>query len=424
MARFSGSFSSQLIGTALVVVLTNACSAPAPQAGGPPAIPVQTETVKTSTVEESSEFVGSLEAQERVALRPEVEGRIVEIYVSPGQSVSRGTPIAQLRPDRDEASVSGAAASVAAAQAARATAAARLRSAEAERQRAAADVELQTTEFNRTQTLVAEGAQSQQALDQARNRRDTATAALRAAEEEVRAARAALREAEAEVARNQAERDVASEDLQNTQVVAPIAGTVGNVPVKVGDYVTTSDAITNIVQNQILDLSLSIPIERASDLRVGLPVELVNDQGEAMADGRISFVSPEVDTTNQLILAKASFPNNGRLKDGQYVRARLIWSTAPGVVVPTDAVTRFAGQTFVFVVEPGEAAPSGEPQQIARQRAVKLGSIQGNSYQVLSGIEPNDQVIVSGVLNLSDGVPVTVGPPGASPAASPGAPPQ
>ncbi|MBF2002133.1 MAG: efflux RND transporter periplasmic adaptor subunit [Synechococcales cyanobacterium M58_A2018_015] len=420
MARFNVSLSSQLIGTVLLVSLANACSAPAPQAGGPPAMPVQVENVQTSTVEESSEFVGALEAQERVALRPEVEGRIVEIYVSPGQSVAQGDAIAQLRPDRDEAAVSGAAASVAAAQAARGTAAARLRSAEAERQRAAADLELQTTEFNRTQTLVAEGAQSQQALDQARNRRDTAAAALRAAEEEVRAARAALGEAEALVARNQAEQAVATEDLRNTQVVAPIAGTVGNVPVKVGDYVTTSDAITSIIQNQALDLNLSVPIERAGDLRVGLPVELMDDQGEPIATGRISFVSPEVDTANQLILAKASFPNNGRLKDGQFVRARVIWSTTPGVVVPTDAVTRFAGQTFVFVVEPGDAAASGEPQQIARQRAVKLGRIQGNSYQVISGIEPNEQVIVSGVLNLSDGVPVMIAPPGASP----GAPPQ
>jgi multidrug efflux pump subunit AcrA (membrane-fusion protein) len=109
-------------------------------------------------------------------------------------------------------------------------------------------------------------------------------------------------------------------------------------------------------------------------------------------------------------MAKASFPNNGRLRDGQFVRARVIWQSEPGILVPTTAVTRVAGNPFIYVAETGKA-PSGESQQIARQRPVKLGAIQGNSYQVQSGLSPGDQIIVSGILNLSDGAPITIGQP-------------
>ncbi|HEY9660074.1 MAG TPA: efflux RND transporter periplasmic adaptor subunit, partial [Allocoleopsis sp.] len=222
-------------------------------------------------------------------------------------------------------------------------------------------------------------------------------------------ANAQLAEAQARLERAQADRSLAGANLQDTRVVAPIAGVVGNVPVKVGDYVTTDDTLTNIIQNQTLDLSISVPIERASQLRVGLPVELMDANGKSLITGRVSFVSPEVNTTEQSILAKASFPNNGNLKDGQFVRARLVWQREPGILVPTAAITRIAGQTFVYVAEPGAADASGQPQQVAKQRLVQLGEIQGNSYQVISGLKPGEKVVTSGVLNLSDGAPIMVG---------------
>jgi RND family efflux transporter MFP subunit len=380
---------------------------------------VQLQAVETSTVQESSEFVGALEAQNRVDLRPEVDGRIVQILVSPGQAVAAGEPIAELKSDRTEAQVSGATADVGAAAAARGTAAAQLQAAQADVEKAEADVALQNTQYRRTAALVSEGAQAQQTLDQAANQRATALAALKAAQEQVRAYQAALAESDARLSSSQAAQDVATTDLNNNLVRAPIAGIVGNVPAKVGDYAQTDTTITSIIQNGALDLNLSVPIERTVDLRTGLPVELLDQNGKALTTGRITFVSPEVNATDQAVLAKATFPNNGRLKDGQLVRAKLIWQTAPGILVPTNAVTRIAGQTFVYVAgtsaaeaPAGEAAPqqspTGEPQQVAQQRLVRLGDIQGNSYQVLEGLKPGEQIVVSGILNLQDGSPIAV----------------
>lgn len=416
MARVSHSLSSRLVGVALLAsMVASACSNPGAQEQGFPPALVETQTTKTDRVQDSSEFVGSLEAQERVNLRPEIDARIVSILAASGDRVEAGTPILELRADVDRAQVSGATADVEAARAAVNTARAQLQAAEADRARAEADVRLQTAEYERTAQLVTEGAQSQQELDQAINSRDTAIATLRSAQDQVGVAQAQLNQAQAQLSSSEANQAIATSNLGDTTVNAPIAGVVGNIPVKVGDYVTTADTLTSIIQNQVLDLNIAVPIERNDQLRVGLPVELVDGQGTVVVRGQISFISPEVNTANQAVLAKASFPNNGNLRDGQFARARIIWQTGPGILVPTSAITRIAGQTFVFVAEPGEPGPDGQPQQIAKQKPVTLGSIQENSYQVLSGLEPGEQVITSGVLNLQDGVPIMQGQPGQQP---------
>lgn len=424
-SRQSGSWKPGLwVGLPLATLMVSACGGGPPMMQGQPPVPVELQEVTASTVEEFSEFVGVLEAQERVALRPEISGRIVEILVEPGQRVEAGTPIALLRAEQSRAELSGAVADVEASIASVNTAEARLRSAEASRARAAADLELEVTELERTRSLVTEGALPQQELDRATNRQQTAAAALRVAEEDVGAARAALNEAQARLNRARADQQVAREDLQDSQVVAPIAGLVGDVPAQVGDFVSSSDVITSIIQNDVLELNLAVPIERSPELRVGLPVELLGADGEAVARGQISFISPEVDAGQQSVLAQAQFQNNGALKDGQFVRTRVIWSSAPGVLVPTDAISRIAGETFVFVAgtpdqcpqegAPGgpppaaaQGAPEGEaPPQVALQRPVTLGVLQDNRYEVVSGVEENEQVVVSGVINLQNCAPI------------------
>ena len=431
----------RLAGTALLVsLLASACGGGAPSAQlNPPAMLVQLQTVKSSSLLDTSEFVGALEAQAKVTLSPEVDGRVVQIFVKPGDVVKVGTLIAQLRSDKTQASASGAVADVNAARAALNTNSARVKAAEADRDSAAADVRLQESDLQRTQTLVSQGAQSRQTLDRARNSRDTAIAALRSAEADIQAAQAALAESSAEVDRSEADRAVAAEDLQDKRVLAPIAGVVGDIAMKVGDVVSSTTTLTSITQNNALDLNISVPIERSRELRVGIPVELLDEQNQPLLRGRISFVSPAVSTTNQAILAKATFVNDGSLRDGQLVRTRIIWNTKPGVLVPTVAVTRVAGQTFVYVAEQAKPAadpasagdgaaadnaaadnaaapapadgqpPASQPQQIARQRPVTLGNIQGNQYQVISGVKAGEDVVVSGILNLSDGIPITVG---------------
>lgn len=372
------------------------------------AVPVTLQDVEQETVQQSSGFVGLLDAQRGVVLKPEADGRITRIFVSPGDSVSVGDPILQIDPDRSQAEVSAAQANVSVTRASLNSARAQLSSAEADRNRAEADLALQNEELRRTEFLVEEGAQSEQLLDQAIRNRDTAQATLDAAQEQVRAANAAVEEAIAALNQAQAQAAAVQEDLSYTRVVAPIEGIVGDIPVKLGDYVEIGDDLTTITQNQSLELELSVPIERRDQLRVGLPVELRRFEGDPLVvTGRISFISPQVNAETQSVLAKATFQNTtGQLQDDQRVEARIIWEEQPGVLVPATAVSRLGGQTFVFVAEPQPDASEGEPQLLARQKLITLGELQGNSYQVIDGLEAGETLVVSGILNLSDGTPI------------------
>lgn len=383
--------------------LTRREGAPPPAAAA--ATAVETETLQPSRVRVTTDFVGSLEAENRVMLRPEVEGRVTQILVADGESVSAGQPVVQLDSERSQALVSGALANIEAVRASRNTAQADLLEAEANRDSALADQTLQQTEYERTQTLVASGALPQQSLDQVSRSRDAAAASLTAAERRIEAATANLAEANASLTRAESDVAVANTDLSDFRVVAPIDGIVGDMEIKVGDYVNAGTPLTTLTQNQTLDLRLSIPVERGDELQLGMPVELrVDADTPPLLIGSISFISERIEAGAQSILAKATFPNpNGLLRDEQFVRATMIWNEAPGVTVPTTAVSRVGGQSFIFVLAPSEEAPG---EYVAVQRPIQLGGIEGNRYQVMEGLEAGETIITAGILRLSDGAPV------------------
>ncbi|MEC4803961.1 MAG: efflux RND transporter periplasmic adaptor subunit [Jaaginema sp. PMC 1079.18] len=395
-----------------------------------PGIPVTVKEVKLDTLEESSEFVGTLEAQSRVELQPRVEGRVLQILVKSGDRVETGTPVIQLEPTQNQAEVSAAVANVTAQKASLNNARAELNASraevarlaaqvaqqEAEVQRLQAELDLAKVNYNRTQGLVEQQVLPRQELDNKKRDLDTAQASVnaarqalvasrnaqRVAEERVEAARANLDRDNAAVAQAEAQVNVVSQDLEFNRIVAPISGVLGDVRVKVGDIVNSDDVLAIIVQNNALELRIAVPVERSEQLRVGLPVELLLE-GDRVIRGRISFVSPEVDREAQAILAKATFPNDGILRDGQFVRARAIWDSNPGISIPTTAISRIGGQTFVFVPE-----TNSEQGTIAKQRPIQLGEVQGQQYQVVSGLEAGEEIVTEGILKLSDGAPIVV----------------
>lgn len=403
-----------------------------PMGGMPPGVSVVVEPVQAGTVRETSEFLGSLESESGVTLQPEVSGRIIEVRAVEGQRVERGEPIALISPDRSQAEVNAARASVSSAQAnvsvaraAEASSAATLRSLLAREAELVAELDLSQKDFDRSVELEGEGAISTQALDTARRDLEASKALLQSAREEIAASQASLEQAqasfdqaEASLSEAEANQAVAQENLQDRTVVAPIAGIVGDVEVKLGNYVTPSTVITNIMENTVLELDIEVPVDERNRLNLGLPVELVAaGEEEAIADGSITFISPQTNADTQTVLVKAQFDNPQQsLQDSQRIEARIVWSEDTGVLVPTSAVTRLGGQTFVFVTEEGtpEELPPPEaippdmpaPTQVARLRPVELGAIQDNSYQILSGLERGEEIVVSGILNLRDGTPI------------------
>jgi len=190
--------------------------------------------------------------------------------------------------------------------------------------------------------------------------------------------------------------------LHYYQVVAPRAGIVGDVPVRVGDRVLTTTTLTTVDRPGSLEAYIYVPIEKSAQLKMNLPVQIVDGSGNPLATSRITFISPQVDTTTQTVLAKAKIANSkDSLRTAQFIRARVIWGSQEKPVVPVVAVSRIGGLYFAFVAEADQKGG-----YVVHQKPLQIGQIVGNNYVVLDGVKPGDKVVVSGTQFLIDGVPV------------------
>ncbi|NJN71414.1 MAG: efflux RND transporter periplasmic adaptor subunit, partial [Limnothrix sp. RL_2_0] len=382
---------------------------PMPQGQAPMGVPVKFEILEEDILETVTEYVGVLEADQLVTLKSETDGSVQSILVTEGNFVEAGTPILRLKSERSQASLGQAIANVEAAKAAEINAKAQLSTVRAEKVEAEADLKLQEQDFDRIKDLVESGALAKRERDQSQRNVDVAAAKVLTIEQRIQAAQASINQAQANLRQVNNSVAIANEDLRDTTIAAPVPGFVGDLSVKQGDYVEQAETLGTITQNQNLSLNFFVPIEQAPQLRPNVPVELIDYRTlDTIGKGRVSFISPEVDFTSQTILAKASFDNpDNRLFTGQLVKAKVIWQQQIGVSVPVTAISRLGGETFVFVAQPNPNQEGEDaPPLIAVQTLVKLGKIEGDRYQVIEGVGIGDKIITTGILNLSDGVPI------------------
>lgn len=398
---------SRLLLTMLCIsVFINACGKSEPVAKAQAPIPVKIETLSSGKVQSSSDFVGTLEASELVVVKPEIQGQIEQVLVQPGDQVEQGASIMTLKPDQTVPQFEAAQINVGNTRAAREAAVREREVATAKLATAQSDLDLAETNFRRAKFLLGQGAIGQFTYDQAKNNVDGARNRLKTAKEDLQVAEVGIKQADGNIRQAQAQADVAKVNVGFKQILAPIAGVVGDIPVKLGDYVTVGQTVTSITQNQALDLRIAIPSNESTKLRLGLPVELIDpNTKQKIAMGNINFISPNVNAQAQSILVKARFLNqNGQLKNGQFVQAKVIWAQNPGILVPVTAVTRTGGQGFVFVVN--ETAKDQQTQTVVEQRPVTLGDVQGDRYEIIKGIKPGEQIATSNILKLRNGVSV------------------
>mgnify|MGYP002629751010 FL=1 len=357
-----------------VALLLVACGSK-PQARQP--LAVQTETIGEASFSPSIEVISQLSSTTDVALKPEVDGRVVKILVTQGQRVKAGQPILVLDNVQQSAAL------------------------DASKAEARKDI----VNAERYIFLNEQGAVS------TKDRDFYVTRAIQS--------------------RDQARAKAA--DLGYKYVTAPISGEIGDLDtVKLGDYVRQGQAITGIVDNRDLWTLMDVPATQASRVRLGQPVELKSQGNPPVINiGKVVFISPYYGVSgNQsspnTVLVKAAFPNlTGKLKTGQYVRNRIITGNSRQLSVPVQAVMMQAQQPFVYRVfrlnqvlakirastqipaaqkQKLEALPPETP--IVVQMPVKLGTLEGNRYPLLSGLAAGDQVVVSNTALLRTGMPV------------------
>lgn len=324
------------------------------------ATPVQVRLVESKRITNATEYLALLKSRHSASINPQVEGYITRIYVKSGDRVTTGTPLLQIDPLKQEATVN---------------------SQEASRLAQESNVNLARTNLERSKKLWEAGVIAKADLDNAQTTYDTAVAQLKSLEHQVEQQKV---------------------ELHYYKVSAPMDGIVGDVPVRMGDRVTVATLLTTVDEPGALEAYIYVPADRARDLRLGMPVKLLDETGSLRAETQITFISPQVDSDTQTVLAKAAVPNaKANLRIAQQIRAQVVWGNAPGPVVPVLAVTRINGQYFVFVAEK-EAKGT-----FARQKMVKVGDIFGNDYAVLEGLKPGDHLIVSGAQFLQDGAAVS-----------------
>jgi RND family efflux transporter MFP subunit len=406
--------------------------------GGPPApgpARVAVAAPIASTVRDSSEYVATLQSRQSVAVQPQVSGRITQIYVKSGDRVSAGAPLLQLDASEQQAQVAGNSAGIQAAnadlEASKADAdSARqsLKALGAERASRQSDLAFNEQEYQRYKNLFRQGAISKQIVDQKLNSLRQSRASIAQIDSQMRAQDATIQRSRANIYRSQQQRDQAvatanqgQVQLRYYSVKAPIDGTIGDIPAKIGDLVTPTSQMLNVTQNRQLEIQIALPLEKEGQLRPGLPVELLSQTGTVLLRGAVSYIAPNVDAQNQSIQVKAIFDNSGgQLRTNQIVRARVIWSAKAGVLVPTTAISRLAGKNFVFVSEPysrsdcaaqakaqKKAAPAPAADQlVAVQKPIALGQIIGNNQEVIEGLSLSDRVVVSGLLQLQSCAPI------------------
>jgi RND family efflux transporter MFP subunit len=349
-----GTLSAGALASGLGCNRTQAKQAPAPQA-----LPVKIQPVSLEPVPQTTEYVATIKSRRSANIQPQVDGNITKILVKSGDRVSAGQVLITIDPLKQEAVVN------------------QQRSTEAQMK---ATLEYNKSELERQKGLYEAQVASKQTYEQAVQ----AFANSQAAWEAAKAATLSQQQ-----------------QLGYYNLRAPFSGVVGDIPVRLGDYVSSTTLLTTVDENKDLEAYVYIPTELAGSIRTGLPIQIVTSTGEPIEATNIYFIAPQVDNALQGILVKAPIHGSlDRFRNAQLVKARVVWSTAPAPTVPVLAVTRIGGQAFVYV-----SVASGNGH-VAKQRAVNLGETVGNNYAVIGGLASGDQVIISGIQFLNDGVPI------------------
>ncbi len=338
-------------------------AAPAGAFAMPPGgLPVQTQTVVASSVPQTDTYVSTIKGRRSASINPQVDGNLISIAVHSGQRVTQGEPLMVIDPIKQRATVESAAAT---------------------QQQKLAVYQYNQTEVERQRKLFQAGITSRDAYDQA--------------EQSFQNSKADYESSKATTATQQ-------QQLGYYRITAPFTGTVGDIPVHIGDYVSPTTLLTTVDANTDLEAYIYVPTERASQLRIGLPVSILSSDGTTSVENtKVDFLSPQVDNGLQGILLKAPVHSEteDKLRTAQFVKARVTWSNKAMPTVPVLAVTRLGGQSFVYV-----AQPAGPGKYVAHQKPVVLGDTIGNAYAVESGLNPGEKVILSGLQMLAEGVPV------------------
>lgn len=344
-----------------------------------PPVAVELAAAAPAELIEGVEVTGTLEPKFSADIKTQIPGLVKEVYVTQWVRVRKGQPLARIDVAETEAITKRAEAAVVSAKA----------------QLAQSQVSLSRAEREeaRLVKLKEAGLATQQAVDDGR----TETAAARA---RVDAAQAQIR--------------VAQEELQQSRVrqakglvAAPMDGVIALRDINVGDLASDAAAgkpIFRIVDNRVLNLTVTVPSADSARVKVGQPLEFsVDALPGRFFSGKVMFINPELNAADRSLKVVAEVQNQSDLlKGGLFAKGRIVTGTRPAVLqVPRSVLGSYdtTRQTAILFVAEG---------QTVRQRTLKTGIVNGELVEIREGMKAGEQYVSRGGFTLRDGDRIAV----------------
>jgi membrane fusion protein (multidrug efflux system) len=198
--------------------------------------------------------------------------------------------------------------------------------------------------------------------------------------------------------------------IERKTIRAPFTGVLGIRQVNLGQYLTGGDPVVPLQSLNPIYVNFGVPQQEAGRMRLGRTVRItLGDAGDMEFSGRVSAVDSIVDQTTRNVSVQAMLANpGGRLRPGMFVQTQvMLGASQPVIALPTSAISYAPYGDSVFVVTDLKDG-NGQPYRGVRQQVVKLGGARGDQIAVLSGIEPGEEVVTSGVFKLRNGAAVRV----------------
>jgi multidrug efflux system membrane fusion protein len=353
-------------GIAAWLLLRTPAETPAAKGRGDPnarTMPVVAAPVRKGSIEVFIDALGTATPRNTVVVRSRVDGQLLGVGFREGQDVQKGEVLAQIDPRPFEVQLAQATGQMARDQAL-------LKNAQ--------------LDLERYQTLLTQDSISKQQVD--------TQAAL-------------VRQYQGAVESDQGAIDNAKLQITYARITAPISGRVGLRQIDPGNMVHASDANGLVTITQIRPMTVVYPVPEDNIPRIvtrmrgggDVAVEAYDRGGKTkLASGRLLTIDNQIDTATGTIKVKAEFPNDdGVLFPNQFVNVRMgVETHQDATLVPSAAIQRGAPGTFVFIVK---------PDQTVAVMPVKVGAVEGETTEVLSGIEVGAQVVVDGADKLREG---------------------
>jgi multidrug efflux system membrane fusion protein len=333
-------------------------------------IPVTTITADVRDVPIWFTGLGTVQAYNKVTIRPRVGGVLDHINFTEGQTVNEGDILATIDPRPYESHLAEAQAKVA---------------------QTAAQLTNAIKEVERNDKLVKSGAVSHQLLDQLEANVAQLTAQKQA---------------------DMAAMNTAQLDLDFTTVKAPIAGKTGMRLIDQGNLVTASQDGGLVVISQIRPISVvfTVPQDNLTAIRKRmsidpseLTVQAMTNDGQVLAEGKLALIDNEIDVNSGTLKLKATFPNTDEtLWPGQFLNARVLVETRmKAVVIPTQVITAGLNGPLVYLVK---------PDLTVEARTVKPGPEMDGFTLIEEGLDTGEQVVLEGQNKLQPGSHVSIQP--------------